>query len=79
MNLDRHKEMYSPDNHREYTLMDKAPQFSIQGLLDALAEVGGETEDAPTEEYAMMLEVTMAACPPLFSWNVGMVMHVIPC
>ena len=34
------------------------------------------------EEYAMMLEVTMVDCPgwphpPAFSWNAGMVMHVL--
>ena len=63
-------------------LMDEAPQFSMQGLSDVLAEVGGEMEDTPMEEYAMMLEVTMAnhpgwPRPPSFSWNVGMVMHVL--
>ena len=36
----------------------------------------------PAEEYAMMLEVMMAdrpgqPYPPTFSWNVGMVMHVL--
>ena len=36
----------------------------------------------PSEEYALMLEVTMAdhpghPCPPAFSWNVGMVMHIL--
>ena len=34
------------------------------------------------EEYALLLEVTMADCPghphhPVFSWNMGMVMHVL--
>ena len=34
------------------------------------------------EEYALMLEVTMAdrpgrPCPPAFSWNAGMVMHIL--
>ena len=34
------------------------------------------------EEYTLQLEVTMADCqgcpyPPAFSWNVGMVMHVL--
>ena len=63
MDSDKHKdsgEMYSPDDHGEYTLMDEAPQFSMQGLSDTLVEVRGETEDTPTEEYTMMLEVTMA-------------------
>ena len=40
------------------------------------------TDETPVEEYAMMLEVTMAdhpgrPCPPMFSWNVGMVMHIL--
>ena len=52
--------MRTPDDHGEYMLMDKAPQFSMQGLLDALAEVREETEDAPMEEYTMMLKVMMA-------------------
>ena len=49
---------------------------------DALADVGEGITEPPAEEYAMMLEVTMAdrPCrlrPPIFSWNVGMVMHVL--
>ena len=57
-------EMYSPDDQGEYTSLDQG------------------TDETPTEEYAMMLEVTMADCPgrphpPAFSWNVGMVMHVL--
>ena len=37
---------------------------------------------APAEEYALLLEVIMADCPrhpqpPTFSWNVGMVLHVL--
>ena len=75
-------EMYSPDEHGEYTSMDEAPQFSMQELSDALADVGEGTDETPAEEYAMMLEVTMADCPgwphpPTFSWNEGMVMHVL--
>ena len=54
----------------------------MQGLSDALADVGEGMDETPAEEYAMMLEVTMADCPgrphpPAFSWNVGMVMHVL--
>ena len=38
--------------------------------------------EPPAEEYAMMLEVTMAdrpgwPHPPAFSWNTGMVMHIL--
>ena len=62
--------------------MDEALWFSVQRLSDALADVGGEMKETPAEEYAMMIEVMMAdrpgqPHPPAFSWNVGMVMHVL--
>ena len=39
-------------------------------------------DETPAEEYTMMLEVMMAdcpgrPCPPTFSWNVGIVMHIL--
>ena len=54
----------------------------MQGLSDALADVGEGIDETPVEEYAMMLEVTMSdhpgqPRPPAFSWNVGMVMHIL--
>ena len=54
----------------------------MQGLSDALVDVGEGTGETPAEEYAMMLEVMMAdhpgrPHPPVFSWNAGMVMHVL--
>ena len=54
----------------------------MQGLSDALADVGEGTDETPAEEYTMMLEVTMAdhpgwPHPPAFSWNAGMVMHIL--
>ena len=54
----------------------------MQGLSDALVDVGGGTSETPVEEYTMMLEVTMAdhpgqPHPPAFSWNAGMVMHIL--
>ena len=85
MDPDRHKdsgEMYSPDNQGEYTPLDEAPHFSLQGLSDALADIGEGTGETSAEEYALMLEVTMAdhpgrPHPPAFSWNAGMVMHIL--
>ena len=85
MDSDRHEdsgEMYSPDEQGEYTPLDGAPGFSMQGLSDALADVGEGINEPPVEEYAMMLEVMMADRPgqphPLtFSWNAGMVMHIL--
>ena len=54
----------------------------MQGLSNALADVREGIDENPAEEYAMMLEVMMADCPgwphpPAFSWNVGMVLHVL--
>ena len=75
-------EMYSPDNQGEYTSLDEAPRFSLQRLSDALADIKEGTGETSVEEYAMMLEVMMAdrpgqPRPPVFSWNAGMVMHVL--
>ena len=75
-------EMYSPDDQGEYTSLDETPQFSLQGLSDALADVREGMGQTSAEEYPLMLEVTMADRPgcrrlPAFSWNAGMVMHVL--
>ena len=85
MDPNRHEdsgEMYSPDDQGEYTPLDETPWFSLQGLSDTLADVGEGMGKTSVEEYALMLEVMMADCPgrphpPAFSWNVGMVMHVL--
>ena len=53
MDSDRHKdsgEMYSPDDQGEYTSLDEAPQFSMQGLSDVLTDVGEGTDETPEEE-----------------------------
>ena len=75
-------EMYSPDDQGEYTSLDETPQFSLQGLSDALADIGEGMGKTSVEEYTLTLEVTMAdhpgqPHPPAFSWNAGMVMHVL--
>ena len=54
----------------------------MQGLSDALVDVGEGIDETPVREYTMMLEVTMAdhpgwPHPAAFSWNVGMVMDVL--
>ena len=56
-------EMYSPDDKGEYMSLDETPRFSLQGLSDALADVGEGTGKTSAEEYAMTLEVTMADHP----------------
>ena len=75
-------EMYSPDDQGEYTSVDETPRFSLQGLSNALADVRKETGKISVEEYALLLEVMMAdrpgrPHPPAFSWNMGMVMHIL--
>ena len=82
MDSDRHEEMYSPHEQGEYMLLEGAPRFSMQGLSDTLADVREGITEPPAEEYAMMLEVMMAdhpgqPHPPTFSWNMGMVMHIL--
>ena len=85
MDSDRHKdseEMYFPDEQGEYMLLDGALRFSVQGLSNALVDVREGINKPPAEEYTMILEVTMAdrpgqPCPPAFSWNMGMVMHIL--
>ena len=85
MDPDRHEdsgEMYSPDDQGEYMPLNEAPHFSLQGLSNTLADVGEGTGKTSAEEYALMLEVTLADCPgrprpPVFSWNTGMVTHIL--
>ena len=77
-------EMYSPDDQAEYTPESGMHNFSIQRLSDALMTLESEvTVVQPlSEEYALLLGVTMAdrpRCPhpPMFSWSVGMVMRIL--
>ena len=75
-------EMYSLDEQGEYMPLNGTPRFSVQGLSDALPDVREGITEPPAEEYTMMLEVTMADHPgwlhlPAFSWNAGMVMHIL--
>ena len=77
-------EMYSPDDQGEYMPKVGPPSFSIQELSDALTALDTKVTvvQPPLVEYALLLEVTMAGCPghlqlPTFSWNVGMVMHIL--
>ena len=56
---DRHKdlgEMYSPDDQGEYTSLEETPQFSLQGLSNALADIGEGMGQTSVEEYALTLE-----------------------
>ena len=77
--------MYSPDDQGEYVSPEAGAQnFSIQGLSDALTSLDSEVTvvQLPAEEYALLLEVTMAdrlGRPhlPVFSWNAGMVLYIL--
>ena len=58
-------EMYSPNESGEYTSRSDAPNFTVQGLRDALNEAEVTvTEPSPlTEEFIIQLEVTMVDHP----------------
>ena len=77
-------EMFSPNESGEYMLHDDAVSFTVQGLRDALtaAETTLTEPPHPTNEFIIQLEVMMAdqpgrLHPPAFSWNAGMVLHVM--
>ena len=63
LNREDSGEMYSPDNKGEYMSKVGMQNFSIQGLSDALMSLESEVNGVqpPTEEYTLLLEVTMAA------------------
>ena len=75
--------MYSPDDQGEYTPKVGVLSFSVHGLSDVLMALETVTEVQPkSEEFALQLKVMMAKCsghphPPAFSWNPGMVLHVL--
>ena len=54
--------MHLPDDQGEYMPKEGAQNFSIQDLLDALASLDSKVTvvQSPAEEYALLLEVTMA-------------------
>ena len=77
-------EMFSPNGSKEYMPHGDTTSFTVQGLRDALTEAES-TVTGPlraTDEFIIQLEVTMAdrpgrPHPPAFSWNGGMVLHVL--
>ena len=77
-------EMYSSDDQGEYMPESGMQKFSVWGLSDALTYLESEATvvQLAAEEYALLLEVTMAdrpghLHPPAFSWNAGMVLHIL--
>ena len=84
LNREDSGEMYSPDDQGEYMPKVGMQNFSVQGLSDALTSLESEVivVQSPAEEYALLLEVTMAdqprhPCLPTFSWNAGMFLHIL--
>ena len=55
-------EMYSPNKSGEYTPCGDVPNFTVQGLRDALAKAESVVTEppAPADEFIIQLEVTMA-------------------
>ena len=81
-------EMYSPDEQGEYipeaATPKGVPPFPAQGLMDTLITEVPDVQLLLSVEFALQLKVMMADClghpcppPPAFSWNVGMVMHIL--
>ena len=54
-------EMYSPNESGEYTLCEDVPNFTVQGLTDALTEAESTVTEPPhpADELIIQLEVTM--------------------
>ena len=83
MECDREEEsgeMYSPNESGEYTPCGDTPNFTVQGLREALNEAESTVTELPSlaEEFIIQLEVTMAdrlgrPRPPAYSWNGGLV------
>ena len=74
-------EMYSFDEQGGYTPEEGVAHFSVQGALTTIEMEVTEVQ-LPSTEFAMQLEVMMAdhlGHPhlPAFSWDTGMVMHVL--
>ena len=77
-------EMFSPNESREYMPCGDVMSFTVQGLRDALtaAESTITKPLCPTDKFMIQLEVMMEdqprrPCPLAFSWNGGMVQHVL--
>ena len=68
----------------ESTLHGDTAWFTVQGIADALNAMKAKVTEPPLqqEEFALQLGVTMAdrpgwLCPPSYSSNAGMVVHVL--
>ena len=77
-------EMFSPNESGEYMPHGDVVSFTVQGLRDALTAAESTVTEPlhPMDEFIIQLEVMMAdqpgrPCPPAFSWNGGMVQHVL--
>ena len=76
--------MYSANKSGEYTPCGDMPNFTVQGLRDALTKAESAVMEPlhSVDEFIIQLEVTMADQPgrlhsPDFLWNGGMVQCVL--
>ena len=76
--------MYSPNESGEYMPRGDVPNFTVQGLRDALTEAESTVTEPPplAEEFVIQLDVTMGdrpgrPRPPAYSWNGGLVWHAL--
>ena len=76
--------MFSPNESGEYMLRSDMVSFTVQSLRDALTAAESTVTEPlhPADEFIIQLEVTMVdqpsrPHPTAFSWNVGMVLHVL--
>ena len=77
-------EIFSPNKSGEYMPHNDTVSFTVQGLRDALTAAESTVTEPPhpMDEFIIQLEVTMVdqprrPHPPAFSWNGGMVQHVL--
>ena len=77
-------EMFSPNESGNYMPCDDTVSFTVQGLRDALTAAESTVTEPlhPMDKYIIQLEVLMVDWPsrlhpPAFSWNAGMVLHVL--
>ena len=77
-------EMYSPNESGGYTPCGDMPNFTVQGLRDALNEAESTVTEPPSlaEEFIIQLDVMMAdrlgrPRSPAYSWNGGLVRHAL--
>ena len=77
-------EMFPSNEFGEYMPWNDTARFTVQGLKNALTAAESTVTEplCLMDEYIIQLEVIMVdhpsrPRPPAFSWNTGMVLHVL--